>query len=72
MVDDPLGPLMQCLLDYLRHNAGTPLTAAELCAYMECPLPSAQAALERLSRIGAIERLQQVNGPVTYVVNKYL
>ena len=70
MVDDPLGPLMQCLLDYLRHSAGTVLTAEELSACVEFPFTSAQAARERLSRIGAIERRQQVNGAGTYVVNK--
>jgi Fe2+ or Zn2+ uptake regulation protein len=72
VTDVQLSATIQRVLEYLQHNAGTPIAADDLYTMVDCTLRDAHIALDTLTQLRRIERLQQVNGTVTYVANRYL
>jgi DNA-binding IclR family transcriptional regulator len=72
MTEVQLSATIQRLLEYLQYNAGTPITVSDLCTMVDCNPADARIALDTLTQLGRIERLQQVDGTVAYVVNRYL
>ena len=72
MTDAQCSATIQRVLEYLQYNAGTPITADDLCTMVDCAPADARTALDTLTQFGRIERLQQVDGTVTYVANRYL
>ena len=72
MTDVRLTATIQRVLEYLQYNAGTPLAANDLCRIVDCTLPDAHIALDALTQLRRIERLQQVDGTVAYVANRSL
>ena len=72
MTDVQRAVMLQSVLEFLQHNAGTPFAVADIAERLECSPGLAETTLEALAEAGQIERLQQIHRPVTYVVNKYL
>ena len=70
MTETQRSATIQQVLEYLQHNAGTPFRPEELSAMLECGPTEARTALDTLVAAGQIERLQQLNGPMTYVANR--
>ena len=68
MADLQLASMLQSILELLQHNAGTPFVVDHVAERLECSPVLARSALETLAAAGKIERLQQLDGPVTYVV----
>ncbi len=72
MTETQRSATIQQVLEYLQHNAGTPMRPEELGPILDCDPTAARMALETLVAAGQIERLQPVHGPVTYVANRFL
>ncbi len=69
MAQVQLAATIQQVFEYLQYNAGTPCTLDDICSMVGCPREQARTALETLAATGHIERQQQLDGAVAYIVN---
>ncbi len=67
MVNAPLSPTAQKVLEILQQNAGTPYTASDVCEVADCSTGQAQIALDTLANAGLIERQVSSAGSATYL-----
>ncbi len=70
MVNAPLSPTAQKVLEILQQNAGTPYTASDVCEVADCSTGQAQIALDTLANAGLIERQVSSAGSATYLASR--
>jgi hypothetical protein len=68
MVERSRAYITLSVLEYLIRKRGTALSVEAICEAISCSVPQAQAALELLTDVYLIDRLQSVAGVVTYLI----